>query len=255
MTLTEANYFSPESEAYYMGSTQFKRFMRCPAEAMAMLRGEWAQEKSTALLVGSYVDAHFSGTLDLFKAQNPDIFKKDGTLKSDYEQANYIIARIERDEMFMRYMNGGTQDILTGEIEGVPFKIKIDSYHKGRAIVDLKVIKDFAPVWDEEQRRKVPFVEFWGYDIQAAIYQAVEGHQLPFMIAAATKEKPEPDIAIISIPQDRIDVCLEIVRQYAPVFQSIKNGEAEPTRCEHCDYCKSTKVLKEIIDYRELTTC
>lgn len=252
MTLIETNYFSPEAEAYYMGSTQFKRFMKCPAEAMAILRGEWAEEKSTALLVGSYVDAHFSGTLDLFKAQHPDIFKKDGTLKAEYEQANYIIGRIERDEMFMRYMNGGPQDILTGEIEGVPFKIKIDSYHKGRAIVDLKVIKDFAPVWDEEQRRKVPFVEFWGYDIQAAIYQAVEGHQLPFMIAAATKEKPEPDIAIISIPQDRIDVCLEIVRQYAPVFQAIKRGEVEPTRCEHCDYCKSTKVLKEIIDYREL---
>lgn len=252
MTLTETNYFSPEAEAYYMGSTQFKRFMKCPAEAMAMLRGEWAQEKSTALLVGSYVDAHFSGTLDLFKAQNPDIFKKDGTLKSDYEQANYIIARIERDEMFMRYMNGGTQDILTGEIEGVPFKIKIDSYHKGKAIVDLKVIKDFAPVWDEEQRRKIPFVEFWGYDIQAAIYQSIEGSGLPFMIAAATKEKPEADIAIINIPQERIDYCREIVRQYAPIFQAIKMGEVEPTRCGHCDYCKSTKVLTEIIDYREL---
>ncbi len=255
MIITSENYFSPEADLTYMGSTQFKRFLECPTRALAMLRGEWKEEETTALLVGSYVDAHFSGTLDLFKAQHPDIFKKDGQLKADYEHANYIIARIERDEMFMRYLSGGAQDILTGDIEGVPFKIKIDSYHKGRALVDLKVIKDFEPVWDDRQRRKVPFVEYWGYDIQAAIYQAVEGHQLPFMIAAATKEKPEPDIAIISIPQERIDYCLEMVRQYAPVFQAMKQGKAEPVRCEHCDYCKATKVLKEIVDYKELTAC
>ena len=254
MIVTAENYFSPEAERIYMGSTQFKRFMDCPSRAMAMLRGEWREEETTALLVGSYVDAHFSGTLDLFKAQHPDIYKRDGALKSEYEQANYIIARIERDEMFMRYLSGGSQRIMTGEIEGVPFKIKIDSYHIGRTIVDLKVVRDFAPVWDDELHRKVPFVEYWGYDIQAAIYQAVEGNVLPFMIAGATKEKPEPDIAIISIPQERIDYCLEIVRQYAPVFQAMKRGEAEPSRCGRCGWCRSTKKLTKIIDYRELGT-
>lgn len=253
MTLTNENYFSPEAEAIYMGSTSFKRFMSCEARALAMHRGEWAEDTSTAMLVGSYVDAHFSGTLNLFCAQHPDIFKRDGTLKAEYEHANYIIQRIERDEMFMRYLSGGAQAILSGEIEGVPFKIKVDSYHIGKALVDLKVVRDFSPVWDEEQRRKVPFVEFWGYDIQAAIYQAIEGNALPFMIAGATKEKPEPDIAIISIPQERIDTCIEIVRAYAPRFAELKAGNGEPHRCEKCDYCKSSKVLTGIIDYRELT--
>lgn len=253
MIVTAENYFSPEAEAVYMGSTQFKRFLDCPARALAVLRGEWAEEDTTAMLVGSYVDAHFSGTLNLFKAQHPDIFTQKGTLKSDYQHAEYIIQRIERDEMFMRYLSGGPQAIMTGEIAGVPFKIKIDSYHIGRVLVDLKVVKDFAPVWDEQQRRKVPFIEYWGYDIQAAIYQAVEGHSLPFMIAAATKEKPEPDIAIISIPQERIDTCLDTVREYAPAFAAVKTGQDHPLRCEHCDYCKATKVLDQIVDYRELT--
>lgn len=87
MLLTAENYFSAEAEHIYMGSTQFKRFMDCPARTMAMLRGEWREEETTALLVGSYVDAHFSGTLDLFKAQHPDIYKRDGTLKSEYPPA------------------------------------------------------------------------------------------------------------------------------------------------------------------------
>lgn len=253
MIITAETYFSPEAERVYMGSTQFKRFLDCPSRALAMLRGEWYEEISTAMLVGTYVDAHFSGTLDLFKAQNPGIFKRDGSLKTEYEHANYIIQRIERDEMFMRYLSGGAQSIMTGEIEGVPFKIKIDSYHKNKVLVDLKIVRDLKPVWDDDLRAKVPFVEAWGYDIQAAIYQCVEGNSLPFMIAAATKEKPEPDIAIISIPQERIDLCLDTVREYAPHFAEIKAGRAEPSRCEHCDYCRATKKLTLIIDYRELS--
>jgi len=260
MILTAENYFSPEAEQVYMGSTQFKRFMDCEARALAVLRGEWKEEESTALLVGSYVDAHFSRTLDLFKAQHPEIFKKDGTLKSDYEHANYIIQRIERDEMMMRYLSGGVQTIMTGEIEGVPFKIKIDSYHAWKCLVDQKIVKDFEPVWDVEQRRWVPFVEYWGYDNQAAIYTEIErqnrgpgAEPLPFLIAAATKEKPEPDLAIILIPQERVEVCLDVVRAYAPRFQAIKQGLEEPRRCEKCDYCRATKKLTRIIDYRELS--
>ena len=46
-------------------------------------------------------------------------------------------------------------------------------------------MKDF-PIWVEGQG-KIPFVEAWGYDLQAAIYQAIEGNGLPVIIAGATK--------------------------------------------------------------------
>jgi len=154
--------------------------------------------------------------------------------------------------MFMRYMNGGKQAILTGQLFGVDWKIKIDSYHIGKAIVDLKIMKDFAPVWVDGQG-KIPFVEAWGYDIQAAIYQAIEGNNLPFFIAGATKEKPEPDLAIISIPQEQIDISREIIKANLPRFVQVKAGEIEPHRCEKCDWCKRTKKLTQIVDYRELS--
>ena len=44
----------------------------CEEQALAKLDGRWEMGKTTALMVGSYVDAHFEGTLDLFKAQNPE---------------------------------------------------------------------------------------------------------------------------------------------------------------------------------------
>ena len=48
---------------------------------------------STALLVGSYVDRCFEGpkSFEHFKAEHPEIFKKDGTLKADYSKAEELI--------------------------------------------------------------------------------------------------------------------------------------------------------------------
>ena len=248
--ITNENYFSKENNLKYMGSSQFKTFLDCEARAVAEVNGEFEREKSVALLVGSFVDAHFEGTLDIFRAKNPEIFTQKGTLKSEYKHAEYIIERIERDDLFMKYMSGEKQVIKTGEIAGVPFKSKIDSYHQGKAIVDLKVMKDMELIWKDGL--KLTFVEAWGYDLQASIYQAVEGNNLPFFIAAATKQKPEPDIEVISIPQERLDYCLESVKQYAPRFQELKQGIGEPTRCERCDYCRRTKVLTEIISYEDI---
>jgi hypothetical protein len=247
--LTAENYFSQENNMKYMGSSQFKSFMNCEAMALAEIKGEFEREKTAALLVGSYVDSHYEGTLDIFKAKNPAIFTQKGELKSEYRQAEYIIQRLERDELFQQFMSGEKQVIKTGEIFGVPFKIKMDSYHTGNKIVDLKVMRDFQPIWKDGLQ--LSFVEAWGYDIQAAIYQFVEGDSLPFYIAGATKEK-EPDLAIIAIPQNRLDYCLEIVTDNVKRFDDIKKGLIEPTRCEHCDYCKSTKILTEILDYTSL---
>jgi hypothetical protein len=218
---------------------------------MAILEGRLEEEDSTAMLVGSYVDAWFEGTLDQFKEAHPNIFKRDGSLKADYEKANEIIERVSRDELFMKYMGGRKQVIKTGTIEGVPFKVKIDSYHKGKALVDLKVVKDFKPIWNEELGEKEDFIHYWGYQYQAAIYQAIEGNKLPFYICAVTKEN-EPDLAVIEIPQEWIDSAMAQIKNHIGVIQAIKKGEIEADRCECCDYCKSTKKLTRVISAEEL---
>lgn len=252
--LTAENYFSPENQLKYMGASQFKSFLACPAAAMAEIRGEYRQEETTALLVGSYVDAYFEGTLSLFKAQHPALFKKDGSLKADYVQAEQIIQRIERDEMFMRYMAGQKQVIMIGEIAGVPFKIKVDSFHPGRAIVDLKIMKDLEDVWNDAEGHRSPFWLNWGYDFQGAIYREIvrqnTGDTLPFMIAVATKQKVTR-LQIGQIAPERLDYCLDIVKHKAPRFAAIKRGEAPEEHCEQCDYCAETAVLSDIVEYRE----
>lgn len=254
MILTAENYHSLEANQEYMSVSQFKSFEKCEYLGLSEVTGDYVRPSTTSLLVGSYVDAHFDCSLDLFKAQHPELFKKDGSLKSDYVQAENIINRIERDSMFMRYMSGEKQVIMVGEIEGIPVKIKIDSLHRGKAIVDLKVMKDFSPIYVPEQGR-LNFIEAWKYDLQGAVYQEIvyqnTGKRLPFFIAAATKESVT-DIAIFEVPQPQLDACLEIFKANAPGYQRIKQGFDEPVRCEHCDACKITKELDHITSLEEL---
>lgn len=261
MILTNENYFSKEASREYLSVSQYKDFIGtlgktgCEAQAVAKLNGEWEEEKSTALLVGSYVDAHFEGTLNIFRAQNPEIFTKQGSLKAEYKKAEEIINRIERDEAFMQYMSGDKQVMMTADMFGSPWKIKIDSYLEGKAIVDLKVMKSLKEHFYTKDFGYMDFVQYWGYDIQAAIYQEVvyrnTGKRLPFFIAAASKEK-ETDIELIWIPDEHLKEKLIEVEQNTLNIIALKNGEYEPVRCEVCDYCKHTKVLEKPIHFSEL---
>ena len=106
-------------------------------------------------------------------------------------------------------------------------------------------------VWSVEDHCKVPFVEYYGYDIQGAIYQAIEGHMLPFILAVGTKED-SPDLAAMYIEDGDLAAKLAEVEDNAPRYQAIKEGRIKPTRCEHCDYCKATKRLTGIFNYKEI---
>lgn len=241
MTLTEENYYSAKANQEYFSVSQYKQFKKCEAAAMAQISGEWDRPATTALLVGSYVDAGFEGTLGEFTAGHPEIYKKDGSLKADFIQAENIISFLQKDRMFMRYMSGKKQVILTKELFGAPWKIKMDSYHNDK-IVDLKVMRSMERVGGKS------FVEHWGYDLQMAIYAAVEGRDLATYLAVATKEDP-PDKEIISIPRWRRVELLEEVERSLPRMIAVKAGEIPPTRCGRCEYCRATKVLTEPIDF------
>lgn len=261
MILTAENYFSPEADREYLSVSQYKKFvgslgrLGCEAEAMASLLGEWSEPKSTSLMVGSYVDAHFEGTLDIFKAQNPEIFTKQGTLKAEYRRAEEVINRIERDEYFMKHMAGQKQVIMTGELFGAKWKIKMDSYFPDVLIVDLKCMKSLREDNFVRDYGHMEFIRYWGYDIQGAIYQKIvelnTGKKLPFKIAAASKEE-YPDIEVIQVEQSLMDEALVEVEKNVPNILALKNGEYAPVRCERCNYCRHTKVLTHSIWSSEL---
>jgi hypothetical protein len=242
--LTHENYYTPEANKIYMSVSQLKDFYTCEAMAMAKINGAWEMKQTTALLVGSYVDAYFDGSLPLFIAQHPEITKKDGCLKADYEQANQIISRIESDRLMMEYLSGEKQVIMTGDLFGCKWKIKIDSKLPFMT-VDLKVMRSLEPVMGKS------FIEHWLYDVQMSVYQHIRGERLPAYLAVATKEE-YTDLAVISIPQWRLDECLQWVGKQVPRIQNVKSGNQPAERCEVCDYCHATKVLTSPINFEDV---
>ena len=263
-TLSEADYYSDHS---YMSVSWIKKFIGCPAkegceaEALAELRGEYTPPASDALLIGSFIDVQLTGTEDEyieFVEDHPEMFSSrgptKGQLKAQYQQAAAMVARIKQDAdnggIFLRTLKGDHQKVFTGEINGFPFKAKLDCLGDGY-ITDLKTTESINKRYYSNGWWN--FIDHWGYPLQGAVYQELvrqnTGEKLPFFIAAVSKERT-PDIGVFQIPQESLDAAMEIITpEVLQRIQDLKDGKIEPHRCGHCDYCRSTKVVLKPIDY------
>lgn len=239
--LTSKNYFSPRANRLYFSASQVKAFKKCEAAALAEIKGKYERPASQALMVGSYVDAALTGDLEAWKSVHPEILKRDGSLKAEFAQAQEMVDRAKSDRIFMEYLRGRHQTIITAKLFGVPFKAKFDALRDDR-IVDLKTVKDMQPVYLPGQGR-VDFATAWDWPLQMAIYQKIveikNGVKLPCYLAVITKENPA-DLAVIRIEQERMDAELAWLEQALPRYEAIKSGVIEPERCGHCAYCRQT---------------
>lgn len=242
LELDQNNYYSPEANQQYFSVSQYKDFMQCEAMALAKIRGEYKPEMTRAMLTGSFVDSYFEGTLDQFMKEHPAVFTRKQELRSEFRKANEIIARIRSDELFMKFMSGEKQRIMTFDLFGVPWKMKMDSYLPGICITDLKVVARF---------KSLPF---WRYDLQGAVYKAGvlinTDELLPFYLAVATKERTI-DLDIFQIPDSTIDMALSEIERNIQHYADVKQGLVPPVYCGKCDYCKSIKAAR-IRNYNEL---
>lgn len=250
MKLNSKTYYTPAANMRYFSVSQFKDFEKCEACALAEAEGRYRRPDTTALLVGSYVDAYFTDSIEELIGEAPEAYlTKKGELRSDFRKAEEMIERIQQDAMMSDFLDidtHETQVIRTGELFGYPWKIRMD-FVNDEHIVDLKTVKDFGDVYDPAYGRR-DWISLWGYDLQGAIYQLIEeqatGIKKPFYLAAVTKQDP-PDIALIQLPQYVLDAAIKAhgVEERIERFAMIKSGEVEPRRCENCAYCRKTKVI------------
>ncbi|MBU2703608.1 hypothetical protein Ga0466249_004753 [Sporomusaceae bacterium BoRhaA] len=266
MILTHENYHSKEANIEYMGVSQYKSFRKCEADTMHWLT-TGNQEDTDALMVGKYVHKWSEGpeAFEQFKADNSGyIYNKKGEPYKSFIKADEMINCLKSDDKVKFYLQGSKEVILTAELFGTPWKIMIDvDNDKLNYLLDLKTTKSISEwgwVWspDESRNIKVPFIEEWQYLIQAAVYSEVEriardrDKPKDFYMIAVSKEKI-PDHAIIDLTDPvRMEAELLKIKENLPHILKVKSGEIEPARCEHCDYCRSTKKVDKIIHYTEL---
>lgn len=243
MKLNDDTYYSQDANKAYFSVSQYKDFCKCEAAAMAKIHGEYEQPTTKAMLIGTLVDRFFEGTLDKLREESPNIFFcRNGALRAEFRKADQIIKRVTQDERFMQYMSGKKQRILTFEMFGAPWKMKMDSFVEGICITDLKVVQNFKSL------------AFWRYDLQGAVYtegvRIALGQDLPFYLAAATKEAVT-NFDIFQIDRPTLDLALREIEGNMLRFIRVKQGIEEPHYCGVCDYCKSVKKAR-IRNYSEL---
>lgn len=260
MLLTKDNYYSAEADRAYMSVSQFKSFRECEAKAKAKLDGIWQEPKNEAFLIGSYVHAWSEGTLEEFKKEHPELYKKtDGTLMQKYDIAEKMIAALKDDEFITKVREGQKEVIMTAMLFGVNFKCMIDIYNPdSEVIVDLKTTREIhKKYWNDEKRKFENFIEYYDYLLQMAVYAEIDRvnrgsnkYFLPHIVAVSKEDVP--DKAVIFLGTDYIaDKLLELELGLDRIVK-VKNGLEEPMRCEECDYCKATKKITGVIHYTDL---
>lgn len=244
MQLNSENYFSQEADQAFFSASQIKSFKRCEAQTMAALRGDYVRPMSEALLQGQFVDEALTGNYSEWVLGHPEICKRDGNLKAEFMKCQEMVTRARRDDLFMSFMEGEHQAILTANLFGVPFKAKFDVLGADR-IVDLKTVRDLKSQYLPGQGR-VDFATAWDWPLQMAIYQKIyeknEGIRLPCYLAVITKENP-PDIRIVQIEQERMDAEIAWLEQMLPRFEAVKGGAIDPERCDMCEWCRQSRIL------------
>lgn len=264
MELTRDNYYTSEADWEYMSCSQFQRFCECEAKAMAMLEGRWADKPGEAFNVGNYFHTYFEGAeahAQFIAEHEDEIFKKrpQGAKYAPYQKADEMITTAANDPLIRSFidMPGENERIMTGEIYGVPWRIRLDKYvSDGRLIIDWKTCANIGELkWNDALREKVTFIDNYGYQMRAAVYAEIEkqnsGEQNDphFIIVAISKQDP-PDKEVLSLNhRQRWDYELEQIKERLPYIQAVKEGRMKPKRCGICEYCRSTKVLQYIKPY------
>jgi hypothetical protein len=264
MILTSENYYSREANEEYLSSTQYKSFMDCEARSLAELRGEYEPEEKEAYLVGNYLHSYFSGDLEKFVSEHPEIISSRGATKGDlkapFKLAQDMVDVLADDQKAMFYLQGRSEVPIIGEIYGVRWKGKADKINDGlNYILDLKTTKsinEFA--WSTKLGKRVSFIEQYDYFVQVAVYSELERQMRDgkewkdFYMLAVSKEK-HPDHALIDCTdKDRVAAELEQIKANQGRIVKIKKGEIEPVRCNHCEYCRATKRIDKPVWYGEL---
>ena len=258
------DYYSLESSLRYWSVSQFKDFKKCQARAVAKLAGEWQEgSDKTALVVGNYVHSYFESLeahTDYIKQHSDEMISKSGKtkgeLKAPYKVADTMIMALENDKQFMNYYQGEKEVAVTGFIDGVEFKGKIDCLNINKGyFVDIKTTRlpIDETVWSTEFRTRLRWFEEYGYVLQMAVYQELlrQTYNKNFLpiIYAVTKEDIPDTRAIAFRSKEKLNYELGELNLLIKQFDDVKKGILKPESCGNCDFCKSHKLSKRIEIY------
>lgn len=234
-----------------MSATWFKKFEQCEAGALDELLNP-VKVETTPMLVGNYIHSYFESKQahDAFiKQHDADIKTRIGTLRAPFQQAETMIERMNNFDEFNFFYNNGDcekEKIVTGDLYGVNWKGKIDSLNiKKGYFCDLKTTADIHRIFYNPDSHRYDRLWFdqYNYGLQMAAYKKLlqAKYHKPFEVYIFAVDKAsEPGVEAIKVDMGRIEAGLQEIQTYQPELLKVLQGDQEPRRCGHCDYCRRT---------------
>lgn len=253
-----------------MSHSQYRTWLACPSAAKAKQDGLYKPEVTQAMLVGSYIDSAVTQP-DKFAAwceeNTATIYGKKGDKYKVFETADAVIRRVQSDPLYpVLCASGKWQVEVRGIIGGVEW-IGVEDW-RGQlfgsdTVLDLKSTASFEDEWAviaPNRRQPVPWYDAAGYWRALAVYRELDrqtfpqpphdpnalemqGLGLPVMgILAASKQDP-PAVGLWMMTCDealsRFARELNTIIGNLPRILAWKSGDAEPTACGLCEWCRS----------------
>lgn len=268
--LTKENYYD---DNFYMSTSRFKNYITCESRAVAIDNGAWEDKsKPIALTVGNYIHSYFEGfeAHETFVQQyEKRIFKSNGDKCADFIQADKCIDTLENDFYFMRKYNGEFGDnvqkelIVTGNLEGLDFKGRIDSTNLTRSyFVDLKTMRSIRSndIFSPMLHRRVPQIVYnvyeYYYHLQMYIYQQLVQQEYgcftPYIAAVSKEEIPDKEFVLMD--ETVLANGKQIFESHVERVKQVLLGIAEPKKCGMCDWCRHTKEITRPVTLSEIVT-
>lgn len=266
--LNKENYYTNEMAKRYMFNSVYQDFLKCEANALFNLENPVLDiEPATPLLVGNYVHSYFESVEshenfverysqfkdDLGKVK--DLIHTKKGLRSEFQTAENMIKRLDDDNLFQYFYNDEDcekESIVTGNMFGVPWKGKIDSLNvKKGYFCDIKTVDDLNKKhWSVDDHQWVSFFKARHYATQMGMYKKMlqTMYHKPFACYVFAVDKTKGNgLTAIEVPFEDMTEAVASVEEHLPRVVQVKKHEADPTRCEHCEYCKSTRKLTGFI--------
>lgn len=250
MILTPNNYHSPEAAECWLSASAIKRAHRCEAD---FFNGAPNEDKS-AFIAGHLFELIVTDDtvgLEQFKTEHPEMYSSRGAtvgqLKAEYRDVVECAERVKNQPFLMDIIGGAQkQVIMTGTIFGEPIRMMCDLLCHDGSIYDLKSAKNFLRVWSNLAESYVEWWQEWDYPMQLWIYREIARQNgiNPPHVGLIGASKSNYDIQAIEFSDDvlthaKADVAYTIGR-----IKAIKSGDV-PIRCECCQHCIETKIIKE----------
>lgn len=260
--VTPANYHDPETKRVFMSHSQWRNWNTCAAATRAEIFNGYQPRKTTALIVGGYVDRALTSPEDFARyceEFKTDIYGAKGGKLADFKKADLLIERLEKDPAWRDIVKSAKkQVVMQGQIAGVDWlymsDLQIES-KAGETIIDLKTAADFEDDWVKDvngKNVKVGWIDAAGYWRQLAVGRELfhQTHKTDPVCAIIGAKKPVTEDRPVGlglwVMDDVVRLSEEIrqIERLTPLVMSWKSGAVPAPACGKCDYCLSQSTLE-----------